>query len=69
MKTIIKELGFLVILIASAFCTTFAAIFRAIHIGFKWLDDKCVELGAKTLEIPNKYGYNVTVEKTTESNT
>ena len=69
MKTIMKELWFLAILIAATVCTTVAAIFRGITIVFGWLDDQCVELSAKLLKVPNNYGYNVTVEKTTESNT
>ena len=69
MKTIIKELWILVILIGSTLCRTVAAIFRAIKIGFGWLDEQCVKLSDKILKVLNNSGYEVTITETTESNT
>lgn len=69
MKTIVRELWILVILIGSALCRTVAAIFRAIKIGFGWLDEQCIKLSDKTLKVLNDSGYEVSITETTESDT
>lgn len=67
MKTIMRELLILAILIGSAFCRTFAAIFRAFKTGFEWLDTQCVNLSDKILKVLNDSGYDIVITETAKS--